>query len=65
MAPMMGTVFEEARRAPGFRDWSRAQVAFADQADAHRLALILGRFIDPTELPEAVGAVMAAGFHRS
>jgi hypothetical protein len=39
-------------------------VVRADQADAHRLALILAGYVDGPQLPECVGAVMAAGFHR-
>lgn len=61
---MMGTLAEELRAIPGFVEWQRAQTAETDRADAHRLALILGAYVERPQLPEAVGAVMAAGFHR-
>ena len=64
MAPMETSVLDEARKAPGWREWARREVVLADQADARRLALILAGYVDGPQLPECVGAVMAAGFHR-
>jgi hypothetical protein len=60
---MPETLIHRAKHAPGWQRWA-AEQARLDDTDTDRLTRILGVFIDRYELPEAVGAIKAAGFHR-
>lgn len=60
-------LIRQARYAPGWAEWAAEQQRLEQTrivSDTERLGRILGQFVDPCELREAVGAVRAAGFHR-